>query len=202
MGEGRRKPARLASGGDCGSYGHRIATTAFALAIWILTAIGCDSEPASESTSVDASGATGVEVRLPPGWHAIRGPVSAITEPAQAVAAASLPLRLGPPKSGCSPDVLLERLPPDQVAVQILEVTQGPGGSDQPRLHAFPRRPARFALDADSFDTYECSGPSHSIPFRDHDRGFHAYVWLNPARVDPKVRAQTVALLNSLEISR
>lgn len=159
------------------------------VALLAVTAAGCNTGDGAPKARDRATGTAGVEVRLPPGWHAIHGPVSAVIEPSQVVAAASVPLRLGQPQSQCSPDVLLQRLPPDQAAVEIVEWG---------KVTDVPRRPASFELRAGSYGNYECNGPSYNIPFRDHGRAFQAFVWLDPKRVDPVVRVQAIALLNTL----
>lgn len=183
---------------DRGSHAHLIPTAAAALLALALVGLGCgqtaDSPPAAAAT---------VHAALPAGWHRIRGPINEVIEPAQVLAAASVPLRL-PERSahGCSTDELRRRLPPGAAAVQLVEATMGPGEASHPNLRKYPPRPDPFRLERRSYATYECNGPSYNIAFRDRGRAFQAFVWLDLRHVDPAVRAQAVALLNSLRVSR
>jgi hypothetical protein len=112
-------------------------------------------------------------------------PVSLLT-----VASAPLgPIRRPPPVCG-TPDAVLDRLPADGAAVQVSEW--------QPER--MPARPDPITLDRSTFGTYECSGRSHEINFRENGRGVHVVVWLDPGRVDPEVKREAVGLLNGLEI--
>jgi hypothetical protein len=180
-----------------------MSTTAVVIALSTAVAAGCGSGDTSDGTARRTSGSGGVEVRLPPGWSEIRGPISEVSEPAQVLAAASIPIALGPdPAHNCYPGDLLARLPAEQAAVQIVEYTQGPGDADHPNREDFPPRPRSFRLDRRLHAEYECSGPSYLIRFRDHGRALQATVWLDPKRVDPRVRREAVALLGSLRVGR
>lgn len=183
---------------DRGSSAHLTPIAAAALVV-LAFGSGCgqtaDSPPATAAT---------IHATLPAGWQPIRGPVNEVTEPAQVLAVASVPLRL-PERSahGCSTAGLRLRLPPSAVAVQLVGATMGSSGdASHPNPRKYPPRPEPFRLDRRSYDTYDCYGPSYNIAFRDHGRAFQAFVWLDPRHVDPAVRAQTVALLSSIRVSR
>lgn len=187
---------------DRGCYARPIPITALLLALLAAPTAGCALDGENDSTALRPTGSAGLEWRLPARWHPIRGRASGVVEPRQVLAAASVPLRPGPPNGGCSPDSLLLKLPPDQAAIEIVEATMEPGDASHPNLHRYPPRPDPFRLDPQSYASYECNGPSYNIAFRDHGRAFQAFVWLDPKQVDPRVRRQTVALLDSLRVSR
>jgi hypothetical protein len=170
-----------------------------AAALGLLIAVG----GCGDTTETRQAPEPTVGVTLPAGWHEIRGPINDVIEPAQVLAASSVPLRL-PRRSahGCSAAGLRRQLPADAAAVQVVESTKGPGDAPHPNLHNYRPRPRPFRLEHRSFANYGCSGPSYNIAFRDHGRAFQAFVWLDPKRVDPRVRRQTIALLNSLRVSR
>jgi hypothetical protein len=178
-------------------------TTAVVVTLSAAVAAGCGSGDTNVETAGRTTGSAGVEVRIPPGWRAIRGPLNEVTEPAQVLAVASVPINLGPdPAHNCRPGDLLARLPADQAAVQIVDYAQGPGDAGHPNRGDFPPRPRSFRLDRRLYAEYECSGPSYIIRFRDQGRALQATVWLGPKRVDPEVRRQVIALLDSLRVSR
>jgi len=188
--------SRAATDRDWGSLRYRIAIAA---ALGLLIAVqGCGDRTGTRQATEPTVG-----VKLPAGWHEIRGPVNDVIEPVQVLAASSVPLRL-PQRSahGCSAAGLLRRLPDGAAAVQVVESTKGSGDASHPNLHSYPPRSRPFRLEHRSFANYECSGPSYNIAFRDHGRAFQAFVWLDPKHIDPSVRRQTIALLNSLRVSR
>lgn len=138
-------------------------------------------------------------VRLPAGWELIRQRTNQVAYPVQLLTATSYPVpepvRRG---RGCGPGPVLADKPPGGALVQIVEWTERPV---QPDRSNFPPRPRPFRLPADAYANYECSGPSYNIPFRDGDRRFQAYVWLDPDRGDPGTRRQARALLDSLTLT-
>lgn len=138
-------------------------------------------------------------VRLPAEWELIRQRTNEVAYPVQLLTATSYPVpepvRRG---RGCGPGPVLADKPPGGALVQIVEWTERPA---QPDRSNFPPRPQPFRLPADAYANYECSGPSYNIPFRDGDRRFQAYVWLDPDRGDPRTRRQALTLLDSLTLA-
>jgi hypothetical protein len=136
-------------------------------------------------------------VRLPAGWHLLRKPITEVTYPVQVLAATSYLVRPGRPGGNCTPRPVLSQKPPDGVLLEVVEWTKR---SDQPNLGDFPGRRRPFRLPNRAFSaSYECAGgPSYNVPFRDHRRAFQAFTWLNPKRIDPRVRRQAIDLLSSL----
>ena len=61
-------------------------------------------------------------------------------------------------------------------------------------------RPTRIELDRNSFDTYECSGPSHSVGFHAHGRGLYIHVWFDQDQVSAANRHDAVDFLNSIDV--
>ena len=170
------------------------------MSVGLVVLAGCGSS-AEESSATSPQATSVVSAQLPDGWQWIQRPVNGVTEPAQALAASSFPVADDvPPSRGCSPNSILDQMPADGAFVQVVESTQGPGDADHPQLRKYPRRPASFRLDDRYFATYECSGRSYNISFRDHHRAFQAFVWLKPNRVDPQIRAQAIDLLDSLQV--
>jgi len=171
-----------------------------------LAAVGlsaCGGASTTAAPSADSAAAPtlpvrlphGVAARLPAGWHLLRKPITNVTYPVQALAATSHPAKPGKPRGNCQPEPVLGQKPPKGALVEVVEWANR---SDQPGLRKFPPRPRPFRLPRHNYRGYECSGYSYNVPFRDHRRAFQVFVWLDPKRVDPEVRRQTIHLLNSL----
>jgi len=183
----------------------RASTAAAAvLVVGVLTLIGC-AETASDEPGADRSreGAMlskdRVSAEIPAGWSEIEEPISSIVDPAPLLAVASEPLEVDAPPRGCGPSAaLLDQIRPSGALVEVLEASPPRRGPSPWR--DFPSRPARIELDRDTYDTYECAGSSHQIVFRENGRGVYVHVWFDPERVDPKIRRQAVAFVNSLEL--
>jgi hypothetical protein len=171
------------------------AALAVSLSLW-LTA---NDDESSGARTAYRDQRAGIEATIPPGWHAIRKPITAVIWPRQVLAAASYPVRLGngPPDGGCTPQAALAQMPPEGALLEVIEYTPG-GGEQNHYLPDLPRRPERFAYADGVFASYECAGPSFRFVFSDRDRAFQAHVWLNRRLVDPRVRAQAIEILNSL----
>lgn len=164
----------------------------------VLLLTGC-SEGRTEATTADRvisdpiSG-EGVRAELPDGWSQVEMP-SAMRRisPLPLFTVASSPVTVNRRPRVChSPDRILERLPADGAVIQV--------SSWETPTKGLPPSPRTIKLDRESFGSYECSGRSHSLMFRQNGRGIGIKVWFSPSRVDPVVRRQAVELLNSLEI--
>jgi hypothetical protein len=145
----------------------------------------------------------GVRAQLPTGWRLLKKPIGGITEPVQVLAAASYRKSLEkPPGGGCDSTRLPNQRPPAAVLVQVVESTEGGGGSATPNLDNYPARRRPFVLPNTSYEHYTCNGSVYNIAFRDHGRAFQAFVSLDQRRVDPRVRRQAIDLLSSMRFLR
>jgi len=142
--------------------------------------------------------AGGATLELPDGWQLLKRRISGVIDPVQVFAASSYPVheRRHPPGGTCSPRRVLSDKPADGALVQVVE------SSARPLRRHFPPRAEPFQLPEDAYAAYECNGPSYNISFRDRGRGFQAFVWIDPERVDPRVRVQTIQLLSSMRFDR
>ena len=160
-----------------------------------LTLAGCN-ETASEGPVAEQSPTHSVISRervsadLPSGWSEVKEPISNIVEPSPLFAVASEPVEVDPHHGGCSPSASIDDLSPEGALVSVL-------GTEPQRL---PARPAKIKLNRSTHGNYECAGPSHQLAFHQNDHGVYINVWFDPARVDPVVRRQAVAFVNSLEL--
>lgn len=143
---------------------------------------------------------TGLSATIPAGWHVIAKRISGAIEPRQMLAVASYPVRLSKaPTRGCHPGQVLRQMPQEGALVQLIEYTpSGLGNKYEGLLASTPPRPAHFDFPPRSYASYECSGPSYQINFKDNGRIFSAQVWMNRAHVDPVARAEALKILDSL----
>ena len=164
---------------------------AFSLALSCSAAALAESQPNRPLPSGTEIQRDKITAELPRGWSEIKGPTSRIIYPAPVFAVASDPAEVPKTLRACHPpDAILSQLPPDGVLIEVLEAT--PKGMDG--------RPAHIKLDRKSFDTYECSGPSHSITFHEHGRGLYIHVWFNQDHVSATKRSDAVDFLNSIDV--
>ena len=166
--------------------------------------ISCgDSGPdrTSGTKRADSAGAPArLFVQLPAGWDATRKRVSGLLDPQQLLTAASFDL--GPavrrgPKGGCNPVEAEKRLPATGALITVLRY--GRSHLNDRGLGALPQRPPDLGLSSFRRGPFECGG-DFELQFRDGGRGYIIKVWLDPDRVDPRIRRQAVDLLNSLEL--
>jgi hypothetical protein len=144
---------------------------------------------------VDAGG--GVSVRVPPGLHLIRRPLTDVTDPAQRLAVASFDVRLRAESCECgTPNV--RNFPSDGAFVFAWEYEAPYSAASMGRI---PRRPAAFDVGRGTPQTPECAGPSWVDDFRDNGRVLQVDVYLGP-RAGPAVRGRVDALLDSLRVAR
>lgn len=170
-----------------------VRRTLAALAV-VVIAIGA-------GTGVGAAGSDGggarvtvpgrLSVRVPVGWHLLRGWLSGVIDPAPRLALASFPARLSRHTCACGfPNVV--EFPRGGAFVFVWEYLR-----PSARLLArTPRRPARFSL-ARGGVRLTCDGPSNGFDFKDAGRVFQVEVYLGP-RASPALRSQAAAVLASL----
>jgi hypothetical protein len=154
---------------------------------------------AATATSVDpaavgrqAEGRIGI--RVPAGWHLVRGWLSDVVEPIPRLAIGSFPVRLSRHTCECGmPNV--RNFPRAGVFLFVWEYPR----LTRRALARFPRRPARFRLTSASPQRYVCGGPSDAIAFQDAGRGFQAEIYLGAA-AGPQLRARLLAVMDSLRM--
>jgi hypothetical protein len=147
-------------------------------------------------------GAAEVRAEVPPGWEAISRPITGVLYPPQVFAAASYDAR--PPRApqGCTPTKMLRERPMSGVLVEIFEYTPtDPVGKPAP-VPSFPPRPARLGYSDATFGAFECAGASYKFVFSASGRAFQAHVWLNRAKVDPRLRSQALRILERFQPTR
>lgn len=151
---------------------------------------------------MDSAGAAGRMVAaVPAGWDATTQRLSGLIDPRQLLTAGSFDL--GPairrgPKGGCVPAEAEKRLPAAGALITVLRYGRS-HLSGRALRDALPRRPSDLGLSSFRRGPFECGG-DFELQFREHGRGYIIKVWLDPSRVDPRIRRQAVDLLNSLEL--
>jgi hypothetical protein len=137
-----------------------------------------------------------LSVRVPPGWHVLRGWLSDVTDPAPRLAVASFPARLSRHTCSCGfPNVV--NFPRDGAFIFVWEYL----GSFSPRaLARLPSRPAHFQLAAGRDVRRTCDGSSDTFGFKDVGRVFQVEVYLGPG-AKPELRARVAAMLDSLRVA-
>lgn len=134
----------------------------------------------------------GLSVRVPRGWHVLRGWLSDVIDPAPRSAMASFPVRLSRHTCACGfPNVIA--FPRAGAFVFVWEYLSFP----RRQLARMPRRPAHFSLTGGQAVRMTCFGPSAQFAFKDAGHVFQVAVYLGPD-AGAAVRAQTVAALDSL----
>lgn len=162
---------------------------------------GCDS--ATSPSTVDPTDSARYEsprltAEIPEGWDTTEAPLSGLINPVLLLSAASFDLDGARSHANCTPVRALEAMPPDGALVVVL--AYGDDDLSEAALRSLPRRPDHLRLGPASFGSYECSGRSYDLQFRERNRGYKINVWLDPARVDPEIRREAVELLNGLEL--
>ena len=136
-----------------------------------------------------------LSVRVPVGWHVLRGWLSDVTDPAPQLAVASFPARLSHHSCECgSPHVV--SFPPNGAFIFVWEYLHYPRRS----LARVPRRPARFSLSAGRGVRRTCDGPNGGFNFKDAGRVFQVEVYLGPG-AGAALRGRVAATLDSLRVA-
>jgi hypothetical protein len=136
-----------------------------------------------------------LSVRVPPGWHVLRGWLSDVTDPAPRLAVASFPARLSRHTCSCGfPNVV--NFPRDGAFIFVWEYLH----PSRQGLARVPIRPVQFHLSPAPGVRRTCDGSSDTFGFRDTGRVFQVEVYLGP-RADPALRARVAATLDSLHVA-
>jgi hypothetical protein len=136
-----------------------------------------------------------LSVRVPAGWHVLRGWLSDVTDPAPRLAMASFPARLSRHTCECGfPNVV--DFPRNGAFVFVWEYLHYPRRS----LARVQRRPARFSLATGNGVRLTCDGPDGGFSFKDDGRVFQVEIYLGPD-AGPTLRARVAAALDSLRVA-
>jgi hypothetical protein len=137
---------------------------------------------------------------LPPGWHEVDRRLTGVLIPVQVFAAATYPIVLhhrpgqcGPPRS------VLAEMPPAGALLQVIEYPPRALDGHLLRVPRLPRRPARFTWPDATWGPFECAGSSYKFDYRQVGHALQAQVWMNPATVDPRLRAGALQILDNLQ---
>jgi hypothetical protein len=134
----------------------------------------------------------GLSVRVPVGWHVLRGWLSDVVDPSPRLAVASFPARLSRRTCACGfPNVV--NFARDGAFVFVWEYLH----PSHRGLARVPSRPARFDLAAGGVVRHTCDGSSDTFGFKDAGRVFQVEVYLGPG-VGPAFRGRVAAMLASL----
>lgn len=172
--------------------------------VLLASIVGCGSSDPDEATKTPAPSPTyrahGIAARIPSGWDASGSHLSGLRDPRQLLTAGSFDLSPGgrPARGGsCFPQKALSLMPDDGALVAVTSYRRS---SLSPRsLRRLPPRPSRLRL-ASAYRDYECGGQSYDLQFREGQRGYKIDVWFDPRRVEPRIRAGALRLINGLDL--
>ena len=161
-----------------------------------LLLVACGARGGADETASDAAASAvvtneRVSAELPRGWSRVAMPTIDTRPETLLLTVASSPVTADQQPDIChTPDHLINQLPSGGALVQVS------AGAPQ-RL---PGRPPNVKLDRSSYGSYECTGRSHQLAFHQNGRGIHVTAWFDPDRVDPSVRRQAVAFVDSIDV--
>jgi hypothetical protein len=165
-----------------------------ALAVIVIAVLAAAGAAGGDRTASRVSLPGRLIVRVPAGWHVLRGWLSDVTDPAPRLAMASFPARLSRHICECGfPNVV--EFPRNGAFIFVWEYVRYPRG----QLGRVPARPARFSLAAGRGVRLTCDGPNGGFSFKDAGRIFQVEVYLG-REVGPGRRAQAAATLDSLRV--
>lgn len=175
---------------------------AAALSAFLVAVAAGERSPAGSGSAIGVGGTNpgmperaGVIVRVPPGWHRVRGPRTHVIDPVLALAVASFPAR-STSTCGCGAPELRE-FPGNGAFVLIWEWPH----PDTAALAQTRPRPDAFRILGFRKHRYECGYPSWVGDFRQAGRVFQVEVYLGPA-TGLKARNRVEALLDRSRLRR
>ncbi len=180
----------------------RVSRLASVAALVLSTAlISCSSRAGGDG----AEGArfeseqAGISVSVPTGWHATTGRFTGLLDPRERLVLTSFPVEGDGRSQRCSPDSVLQQLPPSGVAAFLLEYMDAAA-----RRNADPR-PRRFQLGPAAFGGFECFWPprgtdAYLFNFSDGERAFQLLVAVG-RDATPALRRAAAGALNSVRIN-
>jgi hypothetical protein len=135
-----------------------------------------------------------LSIRVPLGWHVLRGWLSDVTEPVPRLAVASFRARLSRRTCECGfPNVV--NFPRHGAFIFIWEYLH----ASRRGLSRVPSRPAHFHVVRAHGVRHTCDGSSDTFGFKAADRVFQVEVYLGPG-TGPGLRSHVGAMLDSLRI--
>lgn len=155
---------------------------------------------AAAATSINRSArrvslAAGLSVRVPAGWHLLRGWLSDVIDPAPRLALASFPAKLSRHTCACGfPNVI--HFPRDGAFMFAWEYLHPQRG----QLVRTPSRPARVSLTVSRAVRLTCDGPNDEAYFKEAGRVFQVEIYIGPT-AGRALRAQVAAMLDSLRVA-
>jgi hypothetical protein len=148
-----------------------------------------------DRTAARTNIASGLSVRVPAGWHVLRGWLSDVIDPAPRLAVASFPAALSRRTCECGfPNVV--DFARDGAFVFVWEYLHYSSWG----LARVPSRPAPFHVAVGEGVRHTCDGPSDTFGFKDAGRVFQVEIYLGP-RTGPALRGRVAALLDSLRVA-
>jgi hypothetical protein len=150
--------------------------------------------------NVFSSGAAGISLTVPNGWHLATRRFTALMDPRERLVLTSFPVRGKVRSRGCSPNGLLRQLPRSGVAVSLLEYMNGGA-----RRH-FPGRPKRFHLGPPARGGFDCFAPqpvanAYLVNFSDNGRAFNLLAAIGK-NASPQTRRTAERALDSLRVDQ
>lgn len=161
-------------------------------ALLLLSLAGCSGDKQSAPAPAETrSGANGVTVALPDGWHELATDDGAITDPVTQVAVSSGPMAIRDTQCQVS-DYGPED---DAVALIVLEWQPNDDIAMGPRPEHFGS--AELPITPGNIECFDGSGGT--VQFSDAGRMFGAYLLLGPD-ADPQLADEARAVLETLEV--
>lgn len=137
----------------------------------------------------------GISLRVPAGWHVLRGWLSDVIDPVPVLAVGSFDVRLSRRTCECGmPNVV--GFPRGGAFLFMWEYPKYPVRA----LARVPQRPAQFSIPSGAPQRGVCRGPSDTFSFRDSGRVFQVEIYLGAA-AGLTVRTQLRGLMDSLRFA-
>ena len=150
---------------------------------------------ATAQTNTLSGVAGGISLRVPSGWHLVRGWLSDVVIPIPRLAVASFDVRLSRHSCSCGmPNV--RNFPPAGGFLFVWEYPDLTRG----QLQRVPARPRRFAIPSAAIGPDTCGGPSDTLGFRSNGREFQVELYVGP-RATSRTRAQLAGILDGLQVT-
>lgn len=166
-----------------------------ALGVLVVVVFAAPAAAGGDRSAEPVSLPAGLSIRVPVGWHVLRGWLSDVVDPAPRLALASFPARLSRHTCECGfPNVV--GFPRDGAFVFAWEYVH----PQRAQLARTPHRPARFTLNVSRAVHRTCYGPTDEFDFQAAGRVFQVEVYLGP-RAGPALRAALDATLDSLRVT-
>jgi hypothetical protein len=166
------------------------------LAVVAIAAVVAPRAAGGDRAASPVALAGGLSIRVPVGWHMLRGWLSDVSDPAPRLAVASFPARLSRHTCECGfPNVV--NFPGGGAFVFVWEYLH----PSRRQLAHVPRRPSAFSTGARQRVRLTCDGPSEGFYFKDAGRVFQVEVYLGPG-AGQALRARVASTLDSLRVAR